>query len=218
MEIFFGGSFDPVHVGHLIVARDVIEVMGFEKLIFLPTHQAPLKEPHRASPEDRLRMLELAIEDYPFFGVSDLEIRRGGVSYTVDTARELHAQKNSKIFFLVGADSFLSLHLWKEPSELLSLASFVVVDRDGLYGRVREYVREKFPRLREGRDFFLLTMRRVDVSSTEVRNRIAEGKGISWMVPDRVQTYILQKGLYKSLEVHHGMPIISKSGNSNPSQ
>ncbi len=198
MELFFGGSFDPVHIGHLLVARDVKESMGFEKVIFLPAFQAPLKDPHLASPEDRFNMLEIAIRELEGYGISRLEIERGGVSYTVDTARHICKNYGYKPFFLVGADSFLSLHLWKDPFELISLASFVVVDREGKGKKVKEYIKENFPMLKEDRDFFLLSVRRIDISSTEIRERVKKGKSIRWMVPEGVEEYIRAKGLYKA--------------------
>ncbi len=196
MKLFFGGSFDPVHMGHLLVARDVMEALGFERVVFVPAHQAPLKDPHLASPEERLEMLRLSILGLQGFEVSHIEIDRGGISYTVDTARELRKTLGDRPFFLVGADSFLSLHLWKEPDELVSLARFVVVDREGKRERVMNYLRENFPELKEGEDFHFLSVRRVDISSTEIRERVKEGKSIKWLVPEQVEDYILARGLY----------------------
>lgn len=197
MMLFFGGSFDPVHVGHLLVARDVKEVLGFKKVIFVPAFQAPLKEPHHASPQDRLTMIQLAIKGFEDFDVSTIEIERGGISYTVDTAEELYETFKDRPFLLVGADSFLSLHLWREPIKLLSLARFVVIDREGKEKKVKDYVKENFPSLKEGSDFFLVAVRRIDLSSTEIRERVKRGKSIRWMVPEEVECYILEKGLYR---------------------
>lgn len=196
MRLFFGGSFDPPHIGHLLVSMDVAEAMGFEKLVFVPAFQAPLKHPHKASPEDRLQMLKLSIECLENYEVSDIEIKRGGISYTVDTAEELFKSLKEKPFFLVGADSFLNLHLWKKPSRLTGLARFVVVDREGKSQRVELYLREHFPHLKKDRDFFLLEVRRIDLSSSEIRERVKKGKSIRWMVTEKVEEYIRQKGLY----------------------
>ncbi len=197
MKLFFGGSFDPIHIGHLLVARDTLELLGFERVVFLPAYQAPLKEPHKASAEDRYNMISLAIEGFQGFEVSRIEIERGGVSYTVDTARDLNKILGQKPYFLVGADSFLSLHLWKKPKELISLAGFVIVDREGRWQEVKGYIREHFPELKEGKDFHLVSVRRVDVSSTEIRQRLKEGKSIKWLVPEKVEEYILSRGLYR---------------------
>lgn len=197
MKIFFGGSFDPVHIGHLLIARDVKEALNFEKVVFLPAFQAPLKDPHLASPKDRFYMLKLATKDLEGYEVSSLEIERGGISYTVDTARYLYKLYGERPFFLVGADSFLSLHLWKDPLDLLSLARFVIVDREGKRERLKNYIKENFPSLKEDEDFFLFLVRRIDVSSTEIRERIRNGKSIKWLVPEEVEKYILEKGLYR---------------------
>ena len=143
-------------------------------------------------------MLKLAIKGLEDFEVSTMEIERSGISYTVDTAKEIYEGFGERPFFLVGADSFLSIHLWKEPIKLLSLARFVVVDRDGKEKKVMDYVKENFPSLKEGSDFFLLSIRRIDVSSTEIRERVKKGKSIKWMVPQEVEDYILEKGLYKA--------------------
>lgn len=99
MRLFFGGSFDPVHMGHLIIARDVIEVLAFDGVVFVPAFQAPLKDTHVASPEDRIRMLNLALDGIEGFEVSNIEVRRGGISYTVDTAKEFYKEYGEKPFF-----------------------------------------------------------------------------------------------------------------------
>ncbi|SHK29196.1 nicotinate-nucleotide adenylyltransferase [Thermocrinis minervae] len=197
MILFFGGSFDPIHVGHLIVARDLFEHLLPEKIVFIPTFQAPLKEKHRASPEDRFNMVKLAIRHFPFFEVSSIEIDRGGISYTVDTARELLKLTGEKPFFIVGADSILQLHLWKDYRQLIDMARFVVVDRDGKGKEVKNYLMENFPMLKEDQDYIMLSIRRIDVSSTEIRNRIKRGLSIKWFVPEEVEDYIIKRGLYR---------------------
>ncbi len=197
MKLFFGGSFDPVHVGHLLIARDVKEALGFERVVFIPAFQAPLKAPHLASPEDRFNMLKLALQDQPDYEVSSLEIEKGGISYTVDTARYLYNMYGERPFFLVGSDSFLSFHLWKDPMDILSLARLVIVDREGKKVKVEKYIRDRFPHLKEKEDFFFISVRKIDISSTEIRERIKKGQPIKWLVPEVVERYILEKGLYK---------------------
>ncbi|RMH80424.1 MAG: nicotinate (nicotinamide) nucleotide adenylyltransferase [Acidobacteria bacterium] len=200
MRLFFGGSFDPVHLGHLLVAVDVKEKLEARELIFIPAFQAPLKDTHMASPEDRLRMLELCVEGLEGFGVSDTEIRRGGISYTVDTAKELMNVYGERQSFIVGGDSFLSFHLWREPFEILRMARLVIVNREGENReRISAYIRKNFPWLREGEDYIILEVRRIDLSSTEVRNRLRQGKSIRWMVPREVEEYIRKRGLYVNL-------------------
>ena len=197
MHLFFGGSFDPVHVGHLIVGRDVQEQLRAQKVIFLPANQAPLKGSHKASPHDRLNMIEIAIKEFDSFDVFDLEIKRGGISYTVDTAQELLKKYGDKPHFILGADSILTLHMWKDPKRLTSVAKFVVVDRAGKAKEVVSYFKEMFPNLKEDEDYIILNVRRIDVSSTEIRSRIKEGRSIKWLVPEGVESYILERGLYR---------------------
>ncbi len=197
MHLFFGGSFDPIHIGHLIVGRDVLEKLRADKLTFIPTYQAPLKEAHQARPLDRLSMIKLAIKDQKNFQVSDIEIKRGGISYTVDTVMELFKLYSEKPYFVMGADSLLSLHLWKEPQKVTSLACLVVVDRFNKAKEILKYMKYKFPHLKEDQDYILLEVRRVDVSSTEIRERVRTGKSIRWLVPQEVEDYIIRKGLYK---------------------
>jgi len=197
MFVLFGGSFDPVHIGHILIARDVREHLGAEKVIFIPAYHAPLKEGHGASPQDRLAMLRLAVEGEESFEVEDWEIRRGGISYTVDTLEFLLPRLGSKPYLLLGADSVLKLHLWKEPQRVLNLARVVVVDRGGNVERVQVYLRKHFPELREGEDLILLPVRRIDISATEIRRRLREGRSIYCMVPERVENYIRERGLYR---------------------
>ncbi|RLJ70071.1 nicotinate-nucleotide adenylyltransferase [Hydrogenivirga caldilitoris] len=197
MFILFGGSFDPVHIGHLIVARDVREKLQADKVVFLPAYRAPLKEEHRASPEDRLNMLKLAIEGEEGFDIEDYELKKGGISYTVETLEYLYPKVGEKPFLILGADSVLKFHLWKEPERVLELSKIIVVDREGKIGEVRDYIGENFPWLSEGEDFLMLSVRRIDVSATEIRSRVREGKSIYCLVPDRVRRYIEERGLYR---------------------
>ncbi len=197
MFVLFGGSFDPVHIGHILIARDVKEHLGAQKVIFIPAYLAPLKEGHRADPEDRLTMLRLAVEGEEGFEVEDWEIRRGGISYTVDTLKYLLPKLGTRPYFLLGADSVLRLHLWREPLRVMELARIVVVDRGGRMEEVKRYMGERFPSVREGEDILYLPARRVDVSATEIRRRLREGKSVYCMVPDRVERYIRERGLYR---------------------
>ncbi len=198
MRVFFGGSFDPVHLGHLLVARDLMEELGIKELVFLPASQSPLKEPHKASPEDRLEMLRLATQGLEGFSISTVELKRKGISYTVDTARTLIQELGERPTFLMGADSALTLHLWKEPDELIKIAKFIVIDRASKGNEVKTYLKERFPQLKKGEDYIIVSIRRVDISSTEVRQRVKEGRSIKWLVPQEVEEYILSKGLYRS--------------------
>ena len=196
MILLFGGSFDPIHIGHIVVAREVKERLGARVVVFIPAYRAPLKEDHSAPPEDRLRMTQLAVEGKDGFAVEDYEIRKGGVSYTVETLEYMSRRVSERIGFIVGADSALRFHEWKKPERILELACLVVVDRGGLIGVVRDHLRRRFPHLREGRDLIFVNTRRIDVSATEIRRRIREGLSVYCLVPDVVERYIKERGLY----------------------
>ncbi|NPB06774.1 MAG: nicotinate (nicotinamide) nucleotide adenylyltransferase [Aquificae bacterium] len=196
MYLVFGGSFDPVHFGHVLLARDALERLKAEKVLFIPAYKAPLKEGHAAPPEDRLRMLRLAVEGEDRFAVEDYEVKKGGTSYTVDTLKYLRNKYGKELYLLLGADAFLNFHRWREPEEVARLARLVVADREGKLAEAERYLTERFPHLKE-RVLFLKT-RRFDVSSTEIRKRIKEGRSVYGMLPEAVERYVLRKGLYRA--------------------
>ena len=208
MIALYGGSFDPVHIGHLRIAEDIRETYGLKKIIFIPAYHSPLKPGSRASAEDRLNMLNISIKTNPYFSIDDIEIKRKGKSYTIDTIL-LYRKKLSHIpVFIVGTDAFLSLHRWKDPQGLLKNTNFIVAGRDKTsFYEVLEYVREYFPFAvvhtdtkippDEASHIFYFDMRRIDISSTEIRNRIKEKKSIRYLVLPEVEEYIFYKKLYR---------------------
>ncbi|RMD45785.1 MAG: nicotinate (nicotinamide) nucleotide adenylyltransferase [Aquificota bacterium] len=207
MIALYGGSFDPVHIGHLRIAEDIRETFSLRKVIFIPAYHSPLKPGSRASAEDRLNMLKLSIENNQYFDVDDIEIKRKGKSYTIDTILYYKEKIGYTPVFIVGTDAFLTLHLWKEPSRLLKNANFIVAGRDKTsFYEVVEYIKDYFPFvvLRKDTDIpkhepsnvFYSDIRRLDVSSTEIRNRIKEGKSIKYLVLPEVEEYIFNKKLY----------------------
>ena len=129
MIALFGGSFDPVHLGHLRIAEDVREFFNLEKIIFIPAYLSPLKEFSNASAEDRFNMLTLSVKDNPYFEVSDYEIKKGGKSYTIETVEYYEKLLTHKPVLILGSDSFLTLHKWRRPEDLLKKANFIVVGR-----------------------------------------------------------------------------------------
>ncbi len=184
----FGGTFDPPHVGHLLAAGDAYDALRLDKLLFIPAAGQPLKSAIVASPADRLAMVERLVGDDPRFAVDPVEIERGGLSFTVDTLRALHERWRSDdalaLILLLGADAAATLPQWREPAEVASLAEVVVLSRAG----------GNEARVTTGR---AIDTRRVDVSSTEIRARVAAGKSIRGFVPEPVAAYIEGRRLYR---------------------
>ena len=194
-----GGTFDPIHMGHLRMAEHVFQRMELEQIIFIPAYVPPHKLGQDFAPaEDRYAMTELAVADNPHFIVSDMEIKRTGVSYTIDTIRELHRQYADKeLHFIIGADSVAQLHTWHNIEEMLEMTTFVAVWRPGYEGAMEELVRHLGQRARER--VLLLDTPVYDISSTEIRTRIREGRSLAGLVPGSVEKYIFEHGLYGCL-------------------
>jgi len=192
-----GGTFDPVHIGHLRMADAVYKCMDLEQVMFIPAYVAPHKVGMDIAPaDDRYAMTKLAIEPYSYFTVSDLELRRSGVSYTVDTLRELHRQYPEKqLYFIIGADSVEQLHTWNNIEEMLQLATFIGAGRPGYEGIMDNVVKNLGEEARQ--HIMLLNTPEYDVSSTDIRERIREGASLMNLVPKVVEDYIYAHGLYK---------------------
>jgi nicotinate-nucleotide adenylyltransferase len=195
----FGGSFDPVHDAHAELARSAQRQVALDEVWFTPSAIQPLKSrgPH-ATDAQRLAMLELATADEPSWHVCRLEIDRGGVSFTVDTLRAIHAQRSGdELFFLLGADALDDVADWREPAEILRLATLLVARRAG--GRAPDLsVLEAA--LRQGAAFNspqLIDMPAMDTSSSDIRLRLAAGQSIYGLVPPAVADYIGDHQLYR---------------------
>ncbi len=185
-----GGSFDPVHFGHLMAAQDALEHGGLDRVVFVPAAQAPLKPGAvQASAEHRLAMLNMAVEDNSRFGIFDHEIRRGGISYTIDTVRHFREQfPGDELYWIVGADQLPGLHRWREISELAGLIEFIVLARPGHGGAELADI----PGLRlRGCEGHLL-----EISSTDIRQRIRQGLPIDYFIPHKTVEYIRETRLY----------------------
>jgi nicotinate-nucleotide adenylyltransferase len=197
--LFFGGSFDPVHIGHLILARDAMETFNYQKVVFIPTYISPfkVKTGHRADAKDRLNMLQLALSGVDYFEIEPYEILKGGVSYTLQTAQYLKQKHNlEKVHWLMGDDTFLKFHKWYSFKELLKILLPVVLLRNSTEREVVNYAKTTLGLSPEG--FKIFKSRRLEISSTEIRNRLKEGKDIRFMVPDKVYSYIRERNLYKT--------------------
>lgn len=190
-----GGTFDPPHAGHLIVAQDAVLALDLDRLVFIPAAQPPHKQEQTVTEASlRLRMLELAVRDDDRFEVDTLELEREGASYTVDTLRALRAREpQTEWVLLIGWDQYREFHTWHEPDEILRLATLAVVSREGL-GAEAEGAAVGVAELRPGVAGVAVT--RIDISSTMIRRRVARGLPIRYLVPEAVERFILEQRLY----------------------
>ncbi len=186
----FGGSFNPPHIAHLVVAEVARDQFGFDAVWWIPNATPPHKSDDQLAPaSDRLAMTRAAIEGHDGFALCGIEIERPGVSYTVDTVRTLCDQHPDVDFaLLIGSDSLDTFHTWREPDAIASMADLVVYKRPGGLSDVAA------PRFANQARYVAAPM--LEVSSTEVRQRCREGRSIRYMVPAAVQTYIHTHGLY----------------------
>ncbi len=209
-----GGTFNPIHYGHLRVSEEVRQGIGFEKILFVPSGNPPLKAGHLAPAPQRLEMTRLAIEANPWFEISDIECNRTEKSYTVETLlalKELYPDK--EFYFIVGIDSFIELPLWRYPERLMELTHFVVVSRPGtsfsglasLITGDRGVLRALDARqlniqkatLRNGREVLLMNVTHMDISATGIRNLTHHGMSIKYLLPEKVESFIISQGLYR---------------------
>lgn len=191
----FGGSFNPPHIGHLLVAVDAYEALGLDKLIIMPAAANPLKGKNAdgASPTQRLEMARLAFASDDRFEVSDMEIGRGGLSYTVDTLEELaRKHEGAELILVLGMDSLATFGRWVRPERIKELARFGVLTRTAVSKNALE--NQTGSELPDGA--MLVTARRVDVSSSEIRERVRAGKSIKGFVAESVEEFILTAQLY----------------------
>ena len=192
-----GGTFNPIHLGHLITAQDALEQLGLERVIFIPSATPPHKVVDKlASGRDRLQMIRLAIRGNDRFDVDDLEIERGGKSYSVDTLTELKRRDpRATFYFIIGADSLRELHLWREAQRLVRLCTFVTVPRPGFEPKPVVDPRLDAATRRRLRQQ-VLRGHACDIASRDIRARVASGRSIRYLVPDAVREYIRRRRLY----------------------
>jgi len=198
----FGGSFNPVHLGHLSIAETASREFELQKVIFIPCKVSPFKtddEPMQyVDDQQRVEMLKLSIEDYPKFEISQIELSRGGVSYSYDTVVKIKkSYPDSRLSFIIGTDSLLTLSKWYKIGALLNLCDFVTVERPGIDKRVDENSLGFSTEL--GKRLLLKAVRGqpMDVSSSDVRQRVAQGLSLQGLVPRAVEEYIVANGLYQ---------------------
>lgn len=195
-----GGSFDPVHIGHVIIAQDAIERLDLSEVIFIPAAIPPHKQHvQQMDSEHRMNMLRLATEADRRFSVSDIEVQRGGISYTVDTMHTLATlHPHSELVLIVGSDTLIDFHNWHQPDDLLSLCEVATFLRPGedSFDEIAEKVQLPADQKKKLLDR-VIEAHRVEISSTEIRQRILNGQGIRYLVPPEVERYIYEHGLYR---------------------
>lgn len=192
-----GGTFNPVHIGHLMVAEFVREEYHLDKVLFIPSGNPPHKSKEKIAPcEMRKRLVEVAIETNPYFELDDMEIKRGGTTYTIDTIRQLSVEyPYEKLYFIIGTDTLFELQKWKDYREVAKNTEFI------LYGRGSKdpsHIERTMEILRRDHGFNINLSKgpEVELSSTNIRDRISKGLSIRYMVPDRVMEEIMKSNLY----------------------
>jgi nicotinate-nucleotide adenylyltransferase len=191
-----GGTFNPPHIGHLVCAQEARAQLGLDRVVLMPVHTPPHKEARSdPGPDVRLALCQAAIAADEELEVSTLEIERGGPSYTVDTLRALHgSREGDDLTFIVGGDMASSLPSWREPEAVLELARLAVAEREE---HRRQEIAERLGGLHAADErVVFFTMPRLDISSSDVRRRIGEGRPIRWLVPGEVVDEIERRGLY----------------------
>jgi nicotinate-nucleotide adenylyltransferase len=212
-----GGTFNPIHFGHLRAAEEVRELMGLEKILFIPSGSPPLKTEGLADALQRYKMARLAVVKNRSFEVLDIECGRPGKSYTVDTLKELKQRyRGSHLHFILGTDAFMDLPNWYEPEQLVSLVDFIVVSRPGT--RFRDLVTSPYLapgqkclkdlddgnvaahplRLSSSKAVFLTRVTTMAISSTDIRRRIREGMSVKYLLPEETESFIISNRLYSA--------------------
>lgn len=193
----FGGTFDPIHLGHLILAEQCREACGLDRVWFVVTASPPHKSGARTPVRHRLEMARIAVAGHPKFEVSEVEAKRPGPHYSVETLTELHAERPADdLFFLIGADSLVDLPTWRQPEGIARLATIVVVNRHGI--DLNPVDPAALPDLGPGtKPLVAVSVPPIGIASSDLRRRLAEGRGIRYMVPRGVEAYIDAQKLYR---------------------
>ncbi len=193
----FGGSFNPIHYGHLLLADEVLETLKLARILFVPAAVPPHKSPaHLAPAGDRHEMVRLATAGHPKFEVSDAELRRAGPSYTVDTLEALRSP-GEDLFLIVGSETFLDLLTWREPRRIAELARLVVVPRVGSAFDHDSAAAQKVVR-EIGQEPLIVRATSLPISASDLRRRVREGRSVAYRLPEAVAAYIRARRLYQS--------------------
>ncbi len=215
----FGGTFDPIHMGHIKAATEVMEAFSLDKIMFIPSALPPHKTLDRVTKaESRIEMTRLAISDHPDFTVSAVELERPGISYTIDTVRYLQSTMEEKtaFYFILGLDAFFEIETWKSYKTLFRVIPFIVMTRPfnghqkgtAVENGIHDYLKTKisldyrYNALEscfihdDNQTIFIFKVSPMEISSTEIRNLIQKGMPFQYLVPEKVESYIKSKGLY----------------------
>jgi nicotinate-nucleotide adenylyltransferase len=198
----FGGTFDPIHLGHLIIAEQTRDKLKLDKIIFVPNGNPPHKINSFTDKKFRLEMLNLAIEDNEKFEISDIEINKTGYCYTLDMIKELKQIFNKELFFIMGADSLVNIKTWYKYEELLKLCNFIIFPRIFKNDTMEQWEKNKLQDwvsknlTSEENKFIFIDFPIIEISSTEIRRKIRENSSIKYMVPPKVITYIYENNIY----------------------
>ena len=195
-----GGTFDPIHIAHLVIAEECRLRVPLEKVVFIPTGQPWLKSDRQITAGSlRMEMVRLAVAGNPAFDSSSIEIDRPGLTYSVDTLEELAGQwgPDVELNFIIGVDSLLSLPRWKDPERFLDLCTLTAVTRPGYSPDALEELKRRYPALE--RKLGLIEGPLIGISGTEIRRRAASGLSVRYLVPPGVESFITERGLYKDL-------------------
>ncbi len=191
-----GGSFDPIHIGHLVAANEVLNIYKLDEIIFVPTGDPPHKDNLRAASFHRLLMVNIAVLSNNKFSVSDIEIKSPGKSYTLDTLSEFHKlYKDTEFYFITGTDAVFNLSNWYRPEEVLKLCRFIAATRPGIS---IEEVNAKINEIKKmfGGNIEILQVPMLQISSTDIRERFRMGVSVKYLLPESVEQYIIKNELY----------------------
>ncbi|MCL1918296.1 MAG: nicotinate-nucleotide adenylyltransferase [Peptococcaceae bacterium] len=195
-----GGTFDPIHFGHLVAAETARVAFNLEKVLFIPTGQPPHKVDHKVTGAwERYEMVKMAIEANDSFRILSLELEREGPSYTIDTLRELRGiLPDPDFYFITGADALRSMLGWREPEEIIKLTKVISASRPGYpLQDLFDLIDRSVPQFRDR--IFQLKIPALAISSTDIRTRVKEGLSIRYLIPDNVKNYIKERGFYRNL-------------------
>jgi nicotinate-nucleotide adenylyltransferase len=212
----YGGTFNPVHFGHLRTAQEILEKLSLDKVIFIPAGKTPFEKPELIKAPHRYKMVKDAIAGNPGFEISDIEIKAKGKSFTIDTIMKLRDKFiDSELYFILGTDAFLDLPHWKNPDRIVNLVNIVIIARPGfaftdlssspylkkvlkkILKDLDKGVRDRFPfGISEKQKAILCKVTGLDISASNIRNLIMSGKNVKYLLPDSVESYIISKKLY----------------------